>query len=109
MADLQARALTDIRKQPGCSGVRDVAINHLTDDRAESNWSLSVASAGAADARAARRGAIMFSTPSGATIIWKLIDHATLPHGSIQIIWMRSFRKSTKERGNNAQPIYLAH
>jgi hypothetical protein len=58
MADLQARALTEIRKQPGCSGVRDVAINHVTDDRAESNWSLSVVSAGAADARAARRGAI---------------------------------------------------
>jgi hypothetical protein len=58
MADLRARALTEIRKQPGCSGVRDVAINHVTDDRAESNWSLSVVSTGAVDARAARRGAI---------------------------------------------------
>lgn len=58
MADLQARALTDIRKQPGCSGVRDVAINHVTDDRAESNWSLSVVSTGTADANTAARAAI---------------------------------------------------
>jgi hypothetical protein len=58
MEDLRVRALAEIRKQSGCSGVRDVAINHVTDDRAESNWSLSVVSASAADARAARRGAI---------------------------------------------------
>jgi hypothetical protein len=50
--------VAEIRQQPGCSSVRDVAINHVTDDRAESNWSLSVVSAGAADARSARRGAI---------------------------------------------------
>lgn len=58
MAELQTRALTEIRKQPGCSGVRDVAINHVTDDRAESNWSLCVVSAGAADANTAARAAI---------------------------------------------------
>ena len=51
MDDLRARALTEIRHQPGCSSVRDVAINHVTDERAESNWSLCVVSAGAADAK----------------------------------------------------------
>jgi hypothetical protein len=39
MADLRARALTEIRHQPGCSSVRDIAINHVTDHGAESNWS----------------------------------------------------------------------
>ena len=37
MQDLQARALAEIRKQPGCSGVRNIAINHVTDERAENN------------------------------------------------------------------------
>ena len=46
MQDLQARALAEIRKQPGCSGVRNIAINHVTDERAENNWSLCVLSAG---------------------------------------------------------------
>jgi hypothetical protein len=32
MQDLQARALAEIRKQPGCSNVRNIAINHLTDE-----------------------------------------------------------------------------
>jgi hypothetical protein len=50
MQDLQARALAEIRKQPGCSNVRNIAINHVTDERAENNWSLCVLSAGAADA-----------------------------------------------------------
>lgn len=56
--DLQARALAEIRKLPGCSSVRNIAINHLTDDRAESNWSMCVASAGAADANTAARAAL---------------------------------------------------
>jgi hypothetical protein len=47
---LQAWALAEIRKQPGCSTVRNIAINHVTDERAENNWSLCVLSAGAADA-----------------------------------------------------------
>ena len=42
MQDLQARALAEIRKQPGCSNVRNIAINHVTDERAENNWSLCV-------------------------------------------------------------------
>jgi len=32
MQDLQARALAEIRKQPGCSNVRNIAINHVTDE-----------------------------------------------------------------------------
>ena len=54
MQDLQARALAEIRKQPGCSNVRNIAINHVTDERAENNWSLCVLSAGAAANTAAR-------------------------------------------------------
>src|SRR5260370_40130613 len=49
MQDLQARALAEIRKQPGCSNVSNIAINHVTDERAENNWSLCVLSAGTAE------------------------------------------------------------
>jgi hypothetical protein len=58
MQDLQARALAEIRKQLGCSNVRNIAINHVTDKRAENNWSLCVLSAGAADANTAARAAL---------------------------------------------------
>jgi hypothetical protein len=58
MHDLRARALAEIRKQPGCSNVRDIAINRVTDERAENNWSLCVLSAGAADANTAARAAL---------------------------------------------------
>jgi hypothetical protein len=58
MQDLQARALAEIRKQPGCSNVRNIAINHVTDERAENNWSLCVLSASAADANTAARAAL---------------------------------------------------
>ena len=56
--DLQARALEEIRKQPGCSNVRNIAINLVTDEHAENNWSLCVMSAGAADANTAARAAL---------------------------------------------------
>ena len=56
--DLQARALAEIRKQPGCSSVCNIAINRLTNDRAESNWSMCVVSAGVADANTAARAAL---------------------------------------------------
>ena len=55
---LQAHALAEIRKQPGCSNVRNIAINRLTDDQAENNWSMCVLSAGAADANTAARAAL---------------------------------------------------
>ena len=58
MQDLQARALAEIRKQPGCSSVRNIAINHVTDERAENNWSLCVLAAGTADANTAARAAL---------------------------------------------------
>ena len=58
MQDLQARALAEIRKQPGCSNVRNIAINHVTDERAENNWSLCVSSAGTADANTAAHAAL---------------------------------------------------
>ena len=36
--DLQARALAEIRKQPGCSNVQGIAINRVSDQHAENNW-----------------------------------------------------------------------
>jgi hypothetical protein len=56
--DLQARALAEIQKQPGCSNVRNIAINRVADVRAEDNWSMCVSSAGAADANTAARAAL---------------------------------------------------
>jgi hypothetical protein len=58
LPDLRARALTEIRHQPGCSSVRDIAINCVTDGHVESNWSMCVVSPGAADANIAARAAI---------------------------------------------------
>jgi len=58
MQDLQARALAEIRNQPGCSNVRRIAINRVTDARAENNWSMCVLSAGDADANTAARAAL---------------------------------------------------
>ena len=57
MQALRWRASAEIRQQPGCSGVLDIAINHVTDALAENNWSLCVLPAGAADANAAARAA----------------------------------------------------
>jgi hypothetical protein len=51
--ELQRRALLEVRKQPGCHNVQEVAINRVTDERAETNWSLCVLAAGAADANTA--------------------------------------------------------
>jgi len=56
--DLKAWALAEIQKQPGCSNVRNIAINRVTDQRAENNWSMCVVSAGAADANTAARAAL---------------------------------------------------
>ena len=58
MQDLQARALAEIQKQPGCSNIRKIAINRVTDARAENNWSMCVLSAGAGDANTAARAAL---------------------------------------------------
>jgi hypothetical protein len=56
--DLQVRALAELRKQPGCAGVRVIAINRVADKRAENNWSMCVLSAGAADANTAAGAAL---------------------------------------------------
>jgi hypothetical protein len=58
MQDLRWQALEGIRKQPGCSSVASIAINRVTDGHTESNWSLCVVSAGAADANTAARAAL---------------------------------------------------
>src|SRR6266403_3830756 len=47
MPDLRRRALAEIRQQPGCHNVQDIAINRVTDERVKNNWSLCVVSAGA--------------------------------------------------------------
>jgi hypothetical protein len=64
--ELQARALA-IRKQPGFSNVRNIAINRLTDEQAENNWSMCVLSAGAA-MRIRRRAPRLMSSMPCATI-----------------------------------------
>ena len=56
--ELQRRALLEVRKQPGCHDVQEVAINRVTDERAETNWSLCVLAAGAAGANTAARAAV---------------------------------------------------
>jgi hypothetical protein len=58
MPDLRRRALAEIRQQPGCHNVQDIAINRVTDERSENNWSLCVLSEGAADANTAARAAL---------------------------------------------------
>jgi hypothetical protein len=50
--------LAEIRLQPGCHNVQDIAINRVTAEGAENNWSLCILSAGAADANTAARAAL---------------------------------------------------
>jgi hypothetical protein len=56
--DLRWRALAEMRKQPGCSGVQGIAINRVSGPHAENNWSLCVLSTGAADANTAARASL---------------------------------------------------
>jgi hypothetical protein len=56
--DLRRRALAEIRQQPGCHNVQEIAINRVTDERVHHNWSLCVLSAGAADANTGARAAL---------------------------------------------------
>jgi hypothetical protein len=56
--ELQRRALLEVRKQPGCHNVQEVAINRVVGRRADANWSLCVLTAGAADANTAARAAV---------------------------------------------------
>jgi hypothetical protein len=58
MLDLQRRALSEVRRQPGCHNVQEIAINRVTIEHAPSNWSLCVMAAGAADANTAARAAV---------------------------------------------------
>ena len=58
MPELQRRALLEVRKQPGCHNVQEVAINRVADEHAENNWFLCVLAAGAADANTAARAAV---------------------------------------------------
>jgi hypothetical protein len=59
--ELQRRALSEMRKQPGCHNVQEIAINRVA-KRAENNWSLCVLAAGAADANTAARAAVYVQT-----------------------------------------------
>ena len=59
--ELQRRALSEVRMQPGCHSVQEIAINRVA-KRAENNWSLCVLAAGAADANTAARAAIHVQT-----------------------------------------------
>ena len=57
-AGIAETSIARVRKQPGCHNVQEVAINRVTDERAETNWSLCVLAAGAADANTAARAAV---------------------------------------------------
>jgi hypothetical protein len=61
MTDLQRRALQEVRKEPGCHDVREIAINRVAKP-AEDNWSLCVLAAGSADANTAARAAVHVQT-----------------------------------------------
>jgi hypothetical protein len=61
MPELQRRALLEVRKQPGCHNVQEIAINRVA-NHAEHNWSLCVLAAGAADANTAGRAAVHVQT-----------------------------------------------
>jgi hypothetical protein len=56
--DLRARALAEIKRQPGCSDIRNIAVNRVTDEQVGNNWSMCVLSAGSADANTAARAAL---------------------------------------------------
>jgi hypothetical protein len=58
MIDLQRRALQEVRRQPGCHNVQEIAIHRVTAEHAANNWSLCVMAAGAADANTAARAAV---------------------------------------------------
>jgi len=59
--ELQRRALLEVRKQPGCHNVMEIAINRVA-KHAENNWSLCVIVAGKADANTAARAAVHVQT-----------------------------------------------
>jgi hypothetical protein len=58
MEELQRLMVAEIRKQEGCEDVTDVSIYHVTDDRAENNWSVGVVGCGSAAPDIANRAAI---------------------------------------------------
>ena len=58
LPDLRHRALAEIQKQPGCSNVHGIAINRVSDQHSENNWSLCVSSKGTADANTAAHAAL---------------------------------------------------
>ena len=58
MNQLQALLLAEIRTHDGCVGVKDVSIHHVTDDTADSNWSVDFVSCGSAAPNIANRAAI---------------------------------------------------
>ena len=62
MLDLQRRALQEVRKQPGCHNVQEIAINRVAAEHAANNWSLCVMAPGAADANTAARAAVHVQT-----------------------------------------------
>lgn len=47
-ADLKKISFDDIRSRPGCEGVGDIEIIHLTFPSAQPNWSLRITDAGTA-------------------------------------------------------------
>ena len=74
MPELRQRALAEIRQQPGCRSVRDIAINRVTDGRAQTNWSLCVLSAGPLMLIQLRAPHSTCNAFCAATMTWPRID-----------------------------------
>jgi hypothetical protein len=58
MHELQALLLAQIRSHEGCEGVRDISVYHVTDERADNNWSVGTIICGSAPSNLANRAAI---------------------------------------------------
>lgn len=58
MNELKALLLAEIRAHDGCAGVDDISIYHVTDERADNNWSVGVVACGSAATNVANRAAI---------------------------------------------------
>jgi hypothetical protein len=56
--EIKRLMLAEIRKHDGCEDVTDVSIYYVTDERADSNWSVGVIGCGSADPDVANRAAI---------------------------------------------------
>ena len=91
VSELQRRALSEVRKQPGCHNVQEIAINRVA-KYAENNWSLCVLAAGAADANTAASAAVHVQTVLRRRPTLQACANISLPSTSkLSLNWMAVF------------------